>query len=497
MHQLDCMTIEEEKITSWILMERAANKLALGIKHLEKSAAPHYVVFCGGGNNGGDGLAIARIFHSWGEDVDCYAVRGFSHYSDDNITNYMSLKPAGVLHNINSEEDIPQLNPNDIIIDALFGSGLNRPLSGLSAKVVTAINSAKSHIDSVISIDTPSGLSDCNIPADGDVVVMADYTFTIEIPFISMLIPENARYTGIVKTVNIGLCLNKLDEFTSNYSLTLQDTVFPMLRRREKFSHKGTFGHTLLVCGQYGKAGAAVLCSKACHRAGTGLLTTHVPSRLVDIMQISSPETMISVDPNDNAVSSKPSLDRFSAIGIGPGLGTSDITASALADIIAESRVPMVLDADALNILSLNRELIERLPKDTILTPHPKEFERLFGSTANSIERLDALRQNAQKYGIIIVLKGANTAVALPDGNICFNTTGNPGMATAGSGDVLTGIVAALLSQKYSPAQAAIMGVYLHGMAGDIVAERIGCQGFLASDIVEAVPLAIKKLMAE
>jgi NAD(P)H-hydrate epimerase len=219
-----------------------------------------------------------------------------------------------------------------------------------------------------------------------------------------------------------------------------------------------------------------------------------VPSDLVDILQISTPETMVTPGSNAEVIADIPNLDKYSAIAIGPGIGTDAKTVAAVKQLLQTATQPLVMDADALNILAANPELMELLPKNTILTPHPKEFERLFGKTENSIERLERLAQKAEQYHIIIVLKGAHTAVADSYGYIYFNSTGNPGMATAGSGDVLTGVITALLSQKYSPIEAARLGVYVHGMAGDIVAERLGVQGVVASDIIDALPLALKKI---
>ena len=501
MHELDRAIMDRENITSYQLMERAAQSLADRIMQRFPDTSRNFKIFCGSGNNGGDGLAIGRILHTRGYSVDCYLLEA-ERYSDDCSANAKLAKDLGILTTIGCRASMPDFNDSDIIIDALFGSGLNREITGLAADIIFNINYNSSLY--VISIDIPSGLADKGIvdntfAADSEdateAVVAADWTLTIESPFLSLLVPDNYDYVGDFEIVPITYDDSELSYFDTDYYYTELRDVSLMCRKRKKFSHKGTFGHTLLITGAKGKAGAAVLCAKACHRAGTGLATAYVPADVVDILQVATPETMVVSDSDSKIITGIPKLDNYSAIGVGPGIGTDVHTASALQKLIETAQKPLVLDADALNILAANPDMMKFLPKDTILTPHPKEFERLFGTTENSIERLERLAQKAEEYNIIIVLKGAHTAISDSYGNIYFNSTGNPGMATAGSGDVLTGVIAALLSQKYPPITAAILGVYLHGLAGDIVAQRLGTQGVVASDIVEALPLAMKKIV--
>ncbi|MBQ1697901.1 MAG: NAD(P)H-hydrate dehydratase [Bacteroidales bacterium] len=498
MHELDRAIMDRENISSYQLMERAAQNLSARIMQRFADTSRCFKIFCGCGNNGGDGLAIGRMLHTHGYTVDCFLIES-EKYSDDCRANAKLVKEMGILHTVGEYGSIPDFNDSDIIIDALFGSGLNREISGIAQSIVSAINESNCY---VISIDIPSGLADNAIvenayDADSEeysVAVKADWTLTIECLFLSMLMPENNDVVGNFEIVPLTVDDSELAYFDTDYYYTEFKDMAGIYRKRKKYSHKGTFGHTLLITGSKGKAGAAVLCSKACHRAGSGLVTAHVPADLVDILQVATPETMVSPDSDASIVANIPATDKYSAIGIGPGIGTDSVTAAALKKLLQTASQPLVLDADALNILAANPELMELLPKNTILTPHPKEFERLFGKTENSIERLERLAQKAGQYNIIIVLKGAHTAIADSYGYIYFNSTGNPGMATAGSGDVLTGVIAALISQKYSPLEAARLGVYAHGMAGDIVAERIGVQGVVASDIIEALPLAFKKI---
>ena len=491
-HQADAATIEAQHITSEELMERAGNALALKIMRI----VSHQLtvnVFCGPGNNGGDGLVIARLLHNSGYDINVYILKS-NHYSDDFTVNRNKLAKCSPesIHELSTLENIPSLPPSCAIIDALFGSGLNRKIEGLAEHVIEKINSSKAI---VIAVDTPSGLGDYAIPDDDDAIIRATHTIAVEMPFVSMLLPENYRYTGNLETVSINLDQEFINQTDTPFSLYDSDSARYVLPNRSKFAHKGTFGHSLLIAGSYGKAGAAILACKACHRTGTGLLTVHVPHKCVDIMQIATPETMVSIDNCDKHFKNMPDLERFSAIGIGPGLGTEPNTQEAVIKALTQASElgkPVVIDADALNIIGLNKNILSQLPKNSILTPHIKEFDRVFGESKNNLERIEKIRHNTKHYSIIIVLKGAYSVVGLPDGTISFNTSGNPAMATAGSGDVLTGIITALLAQKLSPENAALYGVYIHGAAGDIAANVIGNCGLTAQDIINHIPQAIE-----
>lgn len=498
-HELDRAIMDREGITSLQLMERAAEGLAAKIMQRFPDTSRNFKIFCGCGNNGGDGLAVGRILHSRGYDVDCYLIES-DKYSDDCAHNAKIAKERGILHTVGESESLPDFNDSDIFIDALFGSGLNRKITGVAKRLASYCIFNKNF---VIAIDIPSGLADNSVPDDyikldeeevAEIVVRADWTLTIESPFLSMLMPENHAFVGDFDVVPITTDDSEMAYIDTNRYYTEFQDIRQIFRPRKKFAHKGTFGHALLMTGAKGKAGAAVMCAKACHRAGAGLVTAHVPTDLLDILQVATPETMVSIDANTSIVTDMPNIERYSAIGIGPGIGTDAQTVAAVKKLLQTASQPLVMDADALNILAANPELMSLLPKNTILTPHLKEFERMFGRTEDSMRRLELLAQKAKEHNIIIVLKGAHTAVCDAYGNIYFNSTGNPGMATAGSGDVLTGVIAALLAQGYPSLEAARFGVYLHGMAGDYVAEHIGMQGVIASDIIEALPLMLKKI---
>ena len=488
----DAATIKSQGITSEQLMERAGNALAMKINRLIGNNKP-VKIFCGPGNNGGDGLVIARLLFHKGINADVYYIK-CERYSPDFSCNLKKLERCSqeIIHQIDSEESFPNIPKTDIVIDALFGSGLNRKIEGVTAKLISHINSSKAEI---IAIDTPSGLQDNAIPDSDDAVIHATHTLTIQSPFLSMLMPEAYKYTGEIAIINIGIdqdFINQLDTPFSTYGCNEARFVLPA---RGKFAHKGTFGHSLIIAGAYCKAGAAVLCTKACLRTGSGLVTTHLPQKCVDIMQISVPEAIVSSDNDEKIFTSSPEIDKYSAIAIGPGIGTHPETQSALIATIEKAKnlgKPLVLDADALNILGLNPQVFSQLPQGTILTPHIKEFDRMFGESKNNLERIEKIRHNTKLYSIIIVLKGAYSVVGLPDGTVSFNTSGNPAMATAGSGDVLTGIITALLAQKLTPQNAAQYGVYIHGAAGDIAAKEIGNCGITAQDIIKNIPKAIE-----
>ncbi|HDR52051.1 MAG TPA: NAD(P)H-hydrate dehydratase, partial [Mariniphaga anaerophila] len=387
------------------------------------------------------------------------------------------------LAKIRDIEDFPQTEPKDILIDGLFGSGLSRPLEGFSAKIVQKINNLP---NTTVAIDIPSGLmGEDNKGNNTENIVRADFTLTFQFPKISFLFAENEPFTGKWEVLPIGLHPEGIAQTPSVFHFTEKDDVREMLPARSKFAHKGTFGHALLIAGSYGKMGASVLASKACLRSGVGLLTAHVPHFGYSIIQTAVPEAMVSIDDHDSIFTGVPDLSPYTAIGAGPGLGMKSNTRKALKELIEMAKVPLVLDADALNILSENKEWLNELPENSILTPHPGEFKRLAGETANSWKRIEKQRQMAMELKTIIVLKGAFTTIALPDGKIYFNSTGNPGMATAGSGDSLTGIILGLLAQRIPPEHAAVAGVYLHGLAGDLAACQASENALIAGDITE------------
>ncbi len=491
--EADAYTIANEPISSIELMERAATACFRWIsKKVTKDRRVR--VICGMGNNGGDGLAIARMLCNDGYETDVQVIRHTENPSADFVTNLKLLGdlPGLVITDVFETDPEIDLDEDDIVVDAILGSGLNKPVSGLIARVIEQINKSNALI---VAIDIPSGLF-ADTPADHkkQVIISADYTLTFQLPKLAFLMAENESYTGSWKVLDIGLHQDYLEICESSNLLVEKADCRSLYRPRSVFSHKGSYGHALLIAGSTGKMGAAVLSAKACLRAGAGLLTTHIPGDGFLIMQTSVHEAMVSIDPDDTCFSTLPVLDTYNAIGIGPGIGQNSGTQAALKLLIQGATVPLVLDADALNILSENKTWISFLPPGSILTPHPKEFERLAGATANQFDRLELLRIFAERYKVYVVLKGAFTAIACPDGNIYFNPTGNPGMATGGSGDVLTGIILGLLTSGYPARDACILGTWLHGKAGDLTAKKMSQEAMLPGDMIENLGKAFKKI---
>ena len=484
--QIDKYTIENEPVTSIDLMERAARQITGWLTDYYDQRYS-FAVFSGPGNNGGDGLAVARMLLQQFYKVTVYIIRISDKLSPDAKINYDRLKKLdnAEIYNIRDNDHLPELSENEIILDAIFGSGLNRHSDGLSARIIKHLNSLS---NTRISIDIPSGLfGEDNTNNHAENIIKADLTLTLQFPLLSFFFAENEQYTGKWEVLPIGLAKNAIREIDSPYRYILSGDISVLLKKRKRFSHKGTFGNVLLIAGSYGMMGAAVLSAKAALRTGSGLVTVHLPGFGYQIVQIAVPEALISMDESDVIFSSVPELAGYNAIGIGPGLGSRINTQRALLDLLKKVKVPLVVDADGLNILSANEEWLHLLPAGTILTPHPKEFDRLAGESNNGYSRNQLQIEFARKYNAIVVLKGAFTSIALPDGSCYFNSTGNPGMATAGSGDVLTGIILSLLGQGYSPAHAALVGVYLHGLAGDLAAKAGSEESMIAGDIIEFI----------
>ncbi|NLU95568.1 NAD(P)H-hydrate dehydratase [Chitinophaga sp. Ak27] len=485
--EADAFTIAHEPISSAQLMERAAGKCAAW---LEEHYAPRYPVyiFCGKGNNGGDGLVIARLLLDHGYKVSAGILQYGAQASPDHQLNLEALQqqyPAS-LYPIGDVSDIPALPPDAIIIDAIFGTGMSRPIEGWLTGVVHHLNGQRGkHI--IIAVDMPSGLR-ADESSVQQTVIQAHHTLSFECYKLAFLLPENAPYTGEVHILPIGLHPDYITHTPTRYLLTDPGIIQTIYQPRTPFAHKGTYGHALLIAGSYGKMGAAVLSARACLRAGVGLLTCYVPQCGYNIMQLSEPCAMCITDEDPHySLHFHSSINNtaYKAIGIGPGLDTQPGTARALEHLLDSYQRPMVIDADALNLLSVYPSLLYKVPKGSILTPHPKEFERLFGATPNEVARLELLSQQAIKLQIYILLKGRYSAIACPDGAVYFNNTGNPGMATGGSGDVLTGILTGLLAQGYSSKATAILGAWLHGFAGDLAAAHLSQEAMTAADIIQ------------
>ncbi len=479
--EADSYTIKHEPISSLDLMERASKAFVRWFCEQFVTTRP-VAIFCGKGNNGGDGLAIARLLCERAYQVQVYIIEHAAMASQDFEANLVRLKNHTQPLEIKAASDLPPLTANHIIIDAMLGSGLSRPTQGILAETIRALNDLG---NTIVSVDIASGLYADQPNHEDDVIIKPQYTVSFQFAKLAFMLPQNASYTGSWHVVDIGLHSTFIAEIETPYQLTTPSDAEGRIIARQKFSHKGTFGHALIVAGSYGKIGAAVLAGKACLRSGVGLLTMHIPNCGYEIMQISIPEAMTTVDQNQKYISETPTPDMYSAIGIGPGIGQETMTVQALEQLLKCVKAPLVIDADALNILSQNPHLLPLLHPKTILTPHPKEFERLAGKTSNEFERLTRARDFAIKHQVIVCLKGANTAGVLSNGDVHFNTTGNPGMATGGTGDVLTGIITSLLAQGYTPENAAIFGVYQHGLAGDRAANQKGMTALIASDLVE------------
>lgn len=481
--ELDAFTIAREPIASVELMERAAAGCTLWLTRqfpLETS----FLIFSGPGNNGGDGLAIARQLFSRGYRVKvCIPEMGLRH-SDDFEANFVRLKeiPRIEILQPSRAEDIPIPDNGMVVIDALFGSGLSRSLSGFAAQVVEHINR---HSNCTIAIDIPSGLfGEDNGNNPGKAIIRARHTLSFQFPKLAFFFAENYEFTGKWHIIPIGLHEDAIRNTDTPYFYQTEVDARAWVIPRDTFSHKGTYGHALIIAGSHGMMGAALLAARSAARAGAGLVTAHVPALAEMIMQISTPEVIISIDPSKEVFSLVPETNKYTSIAVGPGLGTRKETKEAFVSLLSTWRRPLVLDADALNIMAADISLMKLVPENSILTPHPKEFARLFGLWGNPWERLQKAREIASRYRIILVMKGAYTSIVCPDQTVWFNSTGNPGMATGGSGDVLTGIIAGLLAQGYPPTDAARLGVFVHGFAGDLAVRKIGQHALIAGDIV-------------
>jgi NAD(P)H-hydrate epimerase len=453
------------------------------------------VVFAGPGNNGGDALAVARMLMEQNYQVQSFLFNISGHLSADCATNkdrLNSMRGTPLLTEVTQEFDPPRLEKGMLVIDGLFGSGLNKPLAGGFASLVKYINASSAM---VVSVDVPSGLmtedNTYNVRAN---IIRADLTLTLQQKKLSFLFAENQQFIGELEVLDIRLSKEGMDKMEAQYTCTEEADIREMLRPRNAFAHKGQMGHALIIGGSYGMAGAAVLATKACLRSGAGKVTVHTPRRNNMILQISVPEAVVQVDQEDTIFSQAVDTEDYNALGIGPGLGQNETTAIALIAQLRRATCPVVVDADALNMLANHRAWMMQLPKEIIFTPHPKEFDRMEGNAADSYERLTKAREMAERLQGYIILKGHYSALCCPDGHVMFNNTGNAGMATAGSGDVLTGIITALLARGYKQREACMVGMYLHGLAGDIAARHVGMESLIASDLIQYLPEAFKRL---
>ncbi|MBA3828506.1 MAG: NAD(P)H-hydrate dehydratase [Taibaiella sp.] len=490
-HACDAYTIHARGITSLALMEQAAIGCMEWIAaHLPKDTL--FVVVCGCGNNGGDGLAVTRLLHHAGYGVKAFLLRFSETLSPDCAANLEKLQKdhPDLIEILQPETFITDIPANIIVIDAILGTGLSRPVEGWVAKFINQLNSLPNRR---IAVDIPSGMPADNIPDKDAVVMQVSDTLSFQFYKRTFLHPETGVYAGKIHLIDLGLEQTFIKGTHTQYHTIDHEKVKSMYRPRTPFSHKGTYGHALIIGGSYGKIGAITLSAKAALRAGAGLVTALLPQCGYEVVQTAVPEVMC-LTSGEKHIGEIADWKKNQAIGIGPGLDTNTVTVKAFADFIDECKQPVVIDADALNILAKHNELLARIPPGSVLTPHPKEFSRIFGESVNSMMELEHARTQAMRYNIFIVLKGHHTAVVTPEGECWYNMTGNAGMATGGAGDVLTGIITGLIAQGYDGGDAAMLGVYLHGLAGDKAAEKSSMEAMIAGDIIDNLGHAFASL---
>lgn len=493
--EIDGATCEAQRISSIDLMERAASAVSCELVS-RFLPSQRFVVMAGPGNNGGDALAVARMLIEQGYrkvEVFLFNVSGkLSHDCDEERKKLITIDGVDFTE-VTREFSPPFLCEKDVVIDGLFGSGLNQPLMGGFVSVARYINESGAY---VVSIDLPSGLfGEWNSHINRRDMVHANLTLAFQMPRLSFFFEENNDVLGEWKLLDIDLDETKIKETASDYILVEARNIRPLLHKRLPFTGKRDYGSALIFAGSTGMMGAAVMCARAVLKSGAGLATVHGAAGGLPILQTAVPEAMFEPDRNDHFITDMTVHHVHQAVAAGPGIGTNDQTLSALEKLLKTGVTPLVLDADALNCISRQPDLLDLLPTKTIITPHNGEFDRLFGEQRSSEDRLKTAIEMARKYNIIIVLKGHYTATVRPTGRVYINPTGNPGMATAGSGDVLTGVITAFLAQGYRPEHAATIGVYVHGLAGDLAAEDIGEFGLTAGDIASYAGRAIRKII--
>ncbi len=492
-YQADKVTIETQKLKSIDLMERAAEQCFNWFDaNLKGSPVPIHV-FCGIGNNGGDGLALGRMLIKHGYNVTVYIANFTDKRSPDFLINYNLIREVSDVWPklMTSEDDFPTINNEDIIVDALFGIGLNRSPEGWVKKLIQYLNEIEAF---KLAIDIPSGLYAEKTIEDEEAVFKANHTLTFQNPKLALFLPENAKYSQTFDVLDIGLDANFINKQEPLAIAIGKFEAQNIYKPRNKFDHKGKFGHSLLIGGSYGKIGAITLAAKAAIKVGAGLVTAMIPKCGYTIIQTSIPEAMVITDASEKIITQIAPNFKPSSIAIGPGLGTDKKTIIAFKKFLNEKKeIPLVIDADALNCISEDKLLLKLLPENSILTPHPGELKRLIGDWKNDYHKIELTKKFSIINKVIVLIKGANSLII--NGNeVYINQNGNPGMATAGSGDVLTGMITGLLSQGYEPLEATLFGVYLHGNAGDIASSYLGFEALIASDIINNIGNAFQEL---
>ncbi|WGF91947.1 NAD(P)H-hydrate dehydratase [Aequorivita marisscotiae] len=492
--QADKITIEKQDITSEALMERAGEQVFNWL-HTHLDGAPVTIrIFCGIGNNGGDGLVIGRLLIEHGYKVVVYVVNFSDKRSKNFLLNYNKIKNVTKDWPIlmTSQADFPEISDEDMIVDAIFGIGLNRSPEGWVRKLIQYLNANQAF---KLSVDIPSGLY-ANLPLkDKEAVLKADHTLTFQTAKLCFFLPETAPFVSNFNILEIGLDLDFIKNTEPIAQLISKPEAQAFYQPRNKFDHKGTFGHVLIVGGSYGKIGAAVLSTSAAFKIGAGMVTAFVPECGYSILQSTIPEAMVITDKEEKFISNIETDFKPSAIAIGMGLGKNKATVAALKKVLQLKDIPFVIDADALNIISENKSLLDFLPSNSILTPHPGELKRLIGTWKNDYDKLKKAKKFSEKHQVVLIIKGAYT-ITVYENKLYINTSGNPGMGTAGSGDALSGVIAGLLSQGYDPLLASVFGVYMHGSAGDIATGQLGFEAVMAGDIVENISEAYLELFS-
>lgn len=494
-YEADHITVQRQNSSMTDLMERAGIEVFNWMhSRLQVVQVPIHV-FCGIGNNGGDGLVVARHLLNHGYKVVVYVVKYSEKRSNDFLINYDRIKKvtSDWPKIIKAKEEFPEINSEDIIVDAVFGIGLNREADNWVKKLFQHFRTSKAF---TISIDMPSGLYLDKVPEDENGVVWANCTLSFQFPKLVFFLPNTTKYTEEWDILDIGIDAEYIHKTEANIKLIDKEEAVLIYKPRAKFSHKGNFGHALIIGGSYGKIGAVTLSSKAALTSGAGLVTAYIPKCGYQILQSAFPEAMVITDNSEKIITDIDFLIEASAIGIGMGLGTDPETVKAFESFLKNYKDPMVIDADALNILSKQKSLLKFLPKQSVLTPHPKELERLIGTWKDDFDKLQKVQEFSKQHNIIVVIKGANTITVFED-KLYINSTGNPGLATAGSGDVLTGIITGLISQGYTPIDAAIFGVFLHGKSADIAVAGTGFESLIASDVIDHLGLAYLDLFEQ
>ncbi|MBP5498486.1 MAG: NAD(P)H-hydrate dehydratase [Muribaculaceae bacterium] len=493
--QIDENTLKAQNISVLDLMERAASAISYEIMTRWRPTK-RIVIFAGPGNNGGDALAVARILQEQGYHPEVFLFNTkSSSLSACCQTNRdrLAAMPGVYFTEVVSLFTPPELDENDVVIDGLFGSGLRAPLKGGYTSLVQYINDSKAF---VVSIDVPSGLfGEWNIGADRRNIIRANLTLALQFKRLSFFFAENAEFIGECKVLNIDMDIPSIDATPTDFYLIEKDDAKASLKSRNQFTGKYDYGTALIVAGSYGMAGAAILAARGASRAGAGLVTVHTPQINFAPLQAAVPEVVLNADRNQYVVSKIEINHDYNVVALGPGIRTTDETISAIGSFFKNYHKPCILEADALNCIASQPILIKNIPKGSVLTPHAAEFDRLFKQHNSEEERLKKAIDVSRLYEITIVLKGHHTMTVRPDGKVYINSSGNAGMATAGSGDVLTGVIAAMMAQGYSTHRAVMLAVYLHGLAGDIAAKEHGQHGLIAPDIAENIGRAIKEVM--